>query len=330
MTLRGAGLSLAIAGSFAVAMSAAGAQQTALFRARREMVRIDVLVTERNHPVAGLGQTDFQILDNGVPQELELMSTDELPINAIMALDLSGSVTGERLDQLRGASRALLGALAKDDRAALVGFSHRVELGAALTTDLPSVTESLGRTHAGGQTALYDATYAGLVLGEADAGRSLLIVFSDGLDTSSFLSKDAVLDIAKRSAAVVYGVAVSPAEGPATGSTVSSPTQFRAPRVFQDALRRSAEATYGAPVGDWKPVFLNDVTSLTGGSLFEVESTRNLDALFVNVLSEFRHRYLLAYSPQGVAKGGWHKIEVSLKTRKGLTVKARPGYQAGS
>lgn len=321
-----------IAGAVMVALSAAGAaaaRQQATFRARREIVRIDTLVADRGRPVAGLTASDFQVLDNGVMQEVDLVRADELPINVILALDLSGSVTGERLDHLRAASRALLGALEKDDRAGLIGFSHRVELGAALTTDMPSVAASLGRTHAGGGTALYDATYTGLVLGESDAGRSLLIVFSDGLDTSSFLTTEAVLDTAKRSAAVVYGVAVSPARPGQSSPPAANWGAEAARRRVLDGMRLSAEATFGAPVGEWKPVFLNEISSLTGGSVFEIETTRDLESLFVSVLAEFRHRYLVAYSPQGVAKDGWHRLEVTIKGRKGLTIKARPGYQAG-
>jgi VWFA-related protein len=78
-----------------------------------------------------------------------------------------------------------------------------------------------------------------------------------------------------------------------------------------------------------KPEFLRDVTSFTGGRLFEVEKTANLGSIFLNVLEEFRQRYLVSYTPRGVAKDGWHKLEVRVKNRR-ATVKARPGYLAGS
>jgi len=71
-----------------------------------------------------------------------------------------------------------------------------------------------------------------------------------------------------------------------------------------------------------------DLTSFTGGRLFEIEKTANLSAIFLSVLEEFRQRYLVSYTPRGVAKDGWHRLTVTVK--RGATVKARPGYLAGS
>ncbi len=61
----------------------------------------------------------------------------------------------------------------------------------------------------------------------------------------------------------------------------------------------------------------------------QIESTKNLNTIFLGILDEFRQRYLVSYSPQGVAKGGWHRLEVRIKNRK-ATVIARPGYLGGS
>jgi VWFA-related protein len=269
----------------------AGAQN-AVFSAKVEAVRVDALVTERDNgpAVTGLGPADFEVLDNGVLQQVDLVSFDQVPLNAILALDMSDSVAGDRLANLRAAGGALLAALTKDDQAALVTFSHMVVLGAGLTRDVEPVRRALEETSGVGLTALVDATYAAITLGETDAGRALVIVFSDGVDTASWLTADAVLDTAKRSDAVVYAVA--------TRSRI-------------------------------KPEFLRDLTSFTGGRLFEVETTSNIGAIFLSVLEEFRHRYLLSYTPRGVAKEGWHKIDVRVKGRR-VNVKARPGYLAGS
>ena len=78
-----------------------------------------------------------------------------------------------------------------------------------------------------------------------------------------------------------------------------------------------------------KPEFLRDLTSATGGRLYEIEKTANLSSVFLNVLEEFRHRYLISYTPIGVEKGGWHRLDVSIKGRK-VVVKARPGYLGAS
>jgi Ca-activated chloride channel homolog len=262
--------------------------QPPTFTSKIEAVRVDALVTDRGQPVLGLKAGDFEILDNGVPQQVDLVSYEQIPLNVILAFDMSDSVAGQRLDHLRGASAALLVALKKNDQAALVTFSSEVALNAPLTGDVAAVRSALDQATGAGTTALVDGAYAGLVVGESDVGRSLLIVFSDGLDTGSWLTSDAVLDIAKRCDVVVYGVSV----------------------------------------GRIKPEFLSELTSLTGGRLFEVEKTSNLAGIFLDVLQEFRQRYLVSYTPKGVAKDGWHRLDVRVK-KKG-TVKARPGYLAGS
>jgi VWFA-related protein len=269
---------------------AGGAQQSPAFSSKIEAVRVDVLVTDNGQPIRGLGAADFDLSDNGVPQQVELVSFDEVPLNVILALDMSDSVAGERLAQLRGAGVGLLAALKKDDQSALIVFSHTVQLGAKLTPDVAAVREALGGAHGTGMTALIDGAYAGIMVGESDAGRGLLIVFSDGVDTSSWLRADAVLDAAKRADVVVYGVSV---------------------------------------VSRLKPDFLREMTSVTGGRLYEIEKTSNLAAVFLGILDEFRHRYLVSYSPKGVPKDGWHRLDVHVKNRRAV-VKARPGYLAGS
>ena len=270
------------------AATAALHAQNASFSAKIEAVRVDVLVTDKGQPVRGLGPADFEILDNGVLQQVDLVSFEQIPLNVILALDMSDSVSGERLDHLRAAGHALLNGLKREDQAALVTFRNAVTLGASLTGDPSLVRQALDAAEPEGDTALVDGTYAAMVVGESDVGRALLIVFSDGLDTSSWLHAGAVLDTAKRSDVVAYAVSV----------------------------------------GRVKSEFLQDLTSFTGGRLFEIEKTANLSSIFLSVLEEFRHRYLVSYTPRGVAKDGWHRLTVRVK--RNTTVKARPGYLAGS
>ena len=266
------------------------AQQSPSFSSKIEAVRVDALVTDNGQPVLGLRPADFEVVDNGVPQTVDLVSFDEIPLNVILALDMSDSVAGDRLTQLRDAGGRVLQALHKDDQAALVSFSHAVQLQSRLTTDAAAVRATLDGLAGTGTTALVDGTYAGIMIGESDVGRGLLIVFSDGVDTASWLRADAVLDTARRADVVVYGVSV---------------------------------------VSRLKPEFLREITSLTGGRLYEIEKTANLAATFLGILDEFRHRYLLSYTPKGVAKDGWHKLDVKVKNRR-ASIKARPGYLAGS
>jgi Ca-activated chloride channel family protein len=263
--------------------------QNPTFSSKVEAVRVDVLVTKDGKPVRNLGPADFEIFDNGVPQQVDLVSFEQLPLNVVLTLDMSDSVVGERLAHLRAAGQGLLDGLKSEDRAALVTFNHMVTLGADLTADWGRVRRALDQARPKGNTSVVDAGFTGMMLGESDVGRSLVIVFSDGLDTSSWLAPEAVIEIAKRSDVVVY--AVSAGEGEKGG-------------------------------------FLRELSEQTGGRLFEIESTKNLSAIFLQVLDEFRQRYVVSYSPAGVPADGWHRLTVRVKGRE-VTVKARPGYLAG-
>jgi VWFA-related protein len=268
----------------------ATAQEPPTFSTGVEAIRLDVLVIDRDRVVLGLEAADFEVRDNGVLQDVELVSSEKLPLNVILALDASGSVAGEPLEHLRSAAQALLARLEPEDLAGLVTFSQGVTLREGLTRDLGRLGQALGAVRPRGETAVIDGSYAAMMLGETGIGRDLLIVFTDGVDTSSWLTESQVLDAARLCDVVVYGVSVR--------GTVESD-------------------------------FLGRLTRLTGGSLFEVESTRDLSATFVDIFEEFRQRYLLSYSPQGVSSEGWHRVEVKVKGRRGVA-RVRAGYMAGA
>jgi VWFA-related protein len=265
--------------------SMARTQGRPTFSTRVDAVRVDVLVTQGNRPVVGLSASDFDLRDNGVPQQIELVSLEELPLNIVLAFDVSQSVEGDQLEELRLASAALLKALKSSDRAALVTFSHVVTVRCRLTLDLSCVHEALAAVEAEGETALIDGAYTGMIVGESEPGRSLIVVFSDRFDTASWLSPRLVLDTAKRSEVVVYGVSA----------------------------------------GDHEATFLQDLTSATGGRMLSRKGSADLAAVFVKILDEFRHRYVLTYTPRGVTRPGWHRLQVRVR-RGNATVKGRAGY----
>jgi Ca-activated chloride channel homolog len=265
------------------------AGQTPTFSARTEMVRVDVMVRAGGQPVRGLQADDFLVVDSGVPQTVDLVSLEQIPLNIVLALDISNSVAGERLAHLRAAGHAVLHGMRGGDQVALLSFNDGVRLDAPLAADTQPLQRALEWSFAGGDTSLVDATYAAMMIGESDVRRALVIVFSDGVDTSSWLRPEAVLDVAKRSDVVVYGVSV--------------------------------RGVPGSP-------FLTSVADQTGGRRFEVDSTRDLSTAFAEVLEEFRSRYVIGYTPRGVADGGWHPITVQVKGRR-VTVRARPGYLSG-
>jgi len=265
------------------------AAQQPTFSSKLEAIRVDALVTDRNGVIRGLQPADFEIRDNGVAQTVDLVSFQQISLNVVLALDTSASVSGDRLDDLQKACRALLERLTKNDKAALLTFSNVVLLRERLTPDISRLRDTLEDVMPFGDTSLVDGTYAATLLAGDDGARNLLIVFSDGLDTASWLAPDRVLESARRADIVVYS-----------------------------ASSRDAE--------DSK--FLDELGKLTGGGLIRIASTKDLSATFLRILDEFRNRYLLSYSPVGVAKDGWHRLEVRLKNRR-ATIRARTGYQAG-
>lgn len=264
------------------------AQQT-VFSSRAEAVRVDVLVTRDNKPVLDLAAADFEVRDNGVLQQVALLAVDELPLNVVLALDVSESVAGDRLRDLQNAGRSLIGALAERDNAGLVTFGVAVKAAGRLTGDKAIVRTALDSAGGGGRTALIDGCFAGLILGSSELGRSLLLVFSDGVDTASWLTSDAVINAARRADVVTYAVTTD---------------------------------------GRLRQPFLRDLTSATGGDQLVVKNTTDVERTFLNLLNEYRQRYLLSYTPNGVEKSGWHRIDVKVK-RSGTSVRARPGYQSG-
>jgi len=137
-----------------------------------------------------------------------------------------------------------------------------------------------------GRTSVLDGVYVALTTILPEPGRSLVVVFTDGDDVSSWLVGSEVVDSAARSNAVVYAVTSS---------------RRREQRV------------------------LEQLTSTTGGDILRVASTADLGSAFEKILRAFRSRYVLSYTPSGVNFGGFHRLDVRTK-RRGLSVKARAGY----
>lgn len=269
----------------AAAVPLAGAQQ-ATFSSRAVAVRVDVSVSSRGRPVPGLTAADFEVFDNGVRQKIQLVDTDDVPLDLMLALDTSGSVTGDRIAELRSASGTLLDLLAPKDRAGMLTFNQQVVLRAALSPDLGAVRRALDVTILpGNRTSLVDAIYAALAHADGGAGRALAIVLSDGVETGSWLRAADVAETAKRLDVVLFGVSI------------------------------------GAP----RHNVLDDVAEASGGELIRIESQAQLTAALETLMRDFRQRYLLSYTPEGVASGGWHALEVRVR-RRGVRVQAREGY----
>ena len=290
----------------ALVPSAGSARQT--FRSGVDLVRVDALITDGRKPIAGLAAKDFELRDNGVLQSIDSAVFETLPLSIVCVLDTSGSVAGRKLSHLGDAVDLMLEGLRPDDRVALVTFSHRVWLKTPLISDFGALRRMMSAAEAAGGTALRDAVYAGLAISDVQESRPLLIAFSDGLDNMSWMGAGVVERAARRSNAVVYGVAV-------------------AERGLVPRSRGSGRPIELAPqYAPGQTDFLEAVADATGGRLLKADTTDKLPKAFDDILREFRTRYLITYSPQHVDAPGWHRIDLKVK-KHGADVKARAGYQ---
>jgi VWFA-related protein len=226
------------------------------------------------------------VIDSGVRQEVETALREELPLNLFLAFDVSGSVKGKSLGELKDAALAVVDGLRPGDQAALLTFADTLRLNVPLGSDVARLRTQIASLDAEGGTALVDGTFAALALGDG-VGRVVAIVFTDGVETASWLSGADVAETAKQSDVVLYAV----------------------------------------HLGDQAARFLDHVTSATGGRRLPVSSPDRLRKTFLDILAEFKARYVLSYTPRGVESKGWHRIDVRVRDQS-ARVLARKGYMA--
>jgi VWFA-related protein len=267
--------------------------QQPTFKVRIDLVSVDALITSNGRPVPGLGAADFDVWDNGVRQRVDRVSEGGLqgaPLDVVLTFDTSESMAGSKLQQLVEAGRSVLERLRPVDRAALVTFSERTALRRALSADYAAVRGGLDAMAAYGRTSMFDALYVALMQHRSRDTRSMVLLFSDGLDNASWLNGTDVRQVARESDSVVYVVGLD------TG------------------IRKQME----------------DVVAETGGEIVVADSPNHLKTLFARLLGEMQARYVLTYYPENVKREGWHAIEVRLRGRQGDVKARRGYYVPGA
>ncbi len=242
------------------------------FRSQVEVAEVDVAVTRGGATVAGLTAGNFVVTDNGVIQEVTAALLGAEPLRVTLVLDVSKSVSGSRLTSLIKASSGMVRALGPEDQASLITFAHQVALRVPMSSQFDEITSVLTGLSGSGATALRDAVYLGLANASDDRSRALVLVFSDGLDTASFLTSDAVFESARRSNAVVHAVHFLPDKflGHLTeatgGRTWSAGSDRQLEELFRrvlDEMRARYRLTY-SPAGPQKPGWHQIKVSLKG------------------------------------------------------------------
>jgi VWFA-related protein len=283
-----------------------------VFGVEVENVYIDAFVTQGNTPLQGLTASDFELKDNGVVQSLDLVAAETQPLLAVFAFDVSNSVDGGKLEALRSASQAILDTLRPEDESSLFTFADEVRWLARPTTDKASIRKALERLKPGGGTVVMDALYSAILLPEARR-RSLVVLFTDGVDNSSFLDWRQVLRVAERSNALIHVVSLRD----------SDPASVPIPRTLPDS--EVAPGPRRPPIEFEHTFALRQIAEATGGRYWEAESLDKLKPAFAAIAEAMAKRYVLRYVPENVKREGWHKIELRLKGKRGR-VQTRSGY----
>jgi VWFA-related protein len=272
-----------------------------------EAVYVDVFVTKDGQPVMGLTSSAFELRDDGAARPVELVAVEALPLTAILAFDTSSSVEGEKLAALRRASEAFLDGLRTEDEIGIVAFSHEVRWLVRPTQDRDAVRRALAGCRARGGTSLWDGLHAALGLLPPQV-RSLVVIFTDGEDTMSWLDEGQVKAAAQRSNAVIHAVGLRqeappplPAPFPRASPIPQSPPELEQVR----ALRLTAE--------------------MTGGRFWTAESPDRLRQAFAAIVAAMNSRYVLRFEPAAGSAAGWHPIQLRLRGAKG-DLRARAGY----
>lgn len=286
--------------------------QPPTFRSGAAAVTVDVSVRDRRgRPITGLTAADFEVLDNGVPQQVDDVSYGRVPIDITVALDVSYSVTGQLLDQLRRAVVRLTRDLRPEDRLRLMLFNMRVMRVTDYTTDVKAVERAIGEAAAGGGTALLDAVSVSLVDASPPDRRQLVVFFTDGSDSSSTTTRETLSRVAQRARATL---------------TFVMPGGRRVMTTFSGGLPGRTITRMTGTVSPHQAWFAG-LARETGGSVLPVGPGTDVGAAFRRVLNEFRSAYVLYYTPRGVDRPGYHAIEVRVN-RDAATVQARRGYFA--
>jgi Ca-activated chloride channel family protein len=278
---------------------APAAQDQPIFKASVRTVPVYATVLDASgRLVPDLNQADFTVIDNGKPADIALFSSEPQPFTAIVMLDTSASMTAN-LKLLNRAAEQFLLRLLPVDRAQVGAFNDKIQLSGTFTNDRDELIASLDNLYFGNPTRLNDAIGASLDALQGVDGRRVVLVFTDGEDTSSRTKFGTVLDRARDEEVMVYSIGLES-------------EYFNGVRVVRSKPSRD----------------LRKISEETGGGYFELEKTVDLAPTFSRVATELRSQYLIAFTP-GALDGKVHKLEVRVN-RQGMTVRARKSYLAAT
>jgi VWFA-related protein len=345
-------LALALTGILAVVVSpSVRGQQDQRFRFKTgvDLVNVSATVTDANGRfVRNLTRDDFVVYEDGVPQPVSYFSNERVPVSLGIALDTSGSMTGDKIRSAQDAlSRFLVDLLGPDDEIFLYRFSDEAVLVQGWTTDRGRLQWQLGRITPRGETVLYDTVAESIPLAQSGHHRKkALVIISDGNDTGSQTTVQEVRQLILASEVLVYAVGIDGISDTRLSSQPNTrprwpPVQFpfprpggrRIPGLPNPRQPLPPRPPVGGGGGSWnadervnEPA-LRAMTDESGGRTEIVRSARDLDPATASIADELSRQYYLAYPSAAPKDGRWHDIRVEVKNRS-YHVRARRGYVA--
>ena len=276
-----------------------------VFRAGVEMVSLNVTVLDQQqHYLTDLESRDFTILEDGARQDITYFNRMSLPIALSLLIDTSASME-QRLTIAQDAAIGFAKKLRPQDLAQVVDFDTRVEVLQGFTADTTALETAIRNTQAGGSTAMFNALYISLKelakirpRTEDDVHRRAVVVLSDGEDTSSLVTYDEVLDLAKRSATTIYAIGLQSRDN--------------------GLSKGFKEAEY----------VLRQLATETGGRAFFPQRAEDLAGIYGVIADELASQYVIGYASSTQKRdGSWRRLTVQVN-RTGTTARTKRGYFA--
>jgi VWFA-related protein len=299
-------LGLAAAAAAPVSLGAQARPQAPIFGTGIEVINLSLSVTDaQNNFVTNLGQGDFAVFEDGIRQELSLYTHENLPISMVLMIDTSASME-DKLGQAQEAAIKFTKTLRPEDLAQVVQFNDRATTLQPFTNDLASLEAAIRRTEASSSTSLHNALYIALKdlmrdKKAAELRRRAVVLLSDGEDTTSLVSDDQVLELAKKSEINIYAI------------------RLREARASDRQRQAFSQAEY----------LVNALARETGGRSFFPSSIGELDSVYDRIAEELRTLYSVGYVSSNARRDGkWRRIVVRVPEREGITVRHKLGYYA--
>jgi Ca-activated chloride channel homolog len=287
------------AGVGVLALGLSLAAQEPTFRSGSRVVPSYVTVVDANNRlVTDLARDDFEVFDNGKPQEITIFDNEVRPFTVVVMLDTSVSMTDRLKDLYAGAEQFLL-RLMPHDKATVGAFNDKIEFASGFTSDRNSLVSGLKHLDFGNQTRLYDAVHASLDELEKVEGRKVILLFTDGADFGSRQGSGKALERARDAEVMIYGIGLE--------------TEFF---NGQMVVRSKPDS------------ILNRFAAETGGGYFDLKKDADLNSSFTRIAQELRSQYLLGFSPAAL-DGKVHRLEVRVK-RPVLKTRSRRSYIASA